>query len=219
MTATDSGRAAFVREMARLGVDVSRETVDQLQVLVDTLGRWQKTINLVGRTTLEDVWKRHVLDSAQLVPLIPEGAETLTDLGSGGGFPGLVVAALAPHLQITLIEADARKAAFLGEASRRMGLGKPPKIRISRIEVAEATRSDVITARALAPLDQLLAWAVHHRSDATICLFHKGKGWQAELTGAMKSWDIPLHPSNSITDLDAVILRIGHFSPRGPGGT
>lgn len=219
MTALISAQATFVRHMARMGVDVSRETVDQLQVLVDTLARWQKSINLVGRTTLEDVWNRHVLDSAQLVSLIPDSAETLVDLGSGGGFPGLIIAALAPRLQVTLVEADARKAAFLGEASRRMGLKRAPTIRIGRIEAVEPARSDVITARALAPLAQLLAWAARHRGDTTICLFHKGKGWQAELTEAMKTWDISLHPSDSITHIDAVILRIGHFSPRGTAGT
>lgn len=218
MTTLHPAQAAFVRDMARLGIDVSRETTDRLQVLVDTLGRWQKSINLVGRATLDDVWTRHVLDSAQLLPLIPGEAETLVDLGSGGGFPGLVIAALAPRLHVTLVEADARKAAFLGEASRRMGLERTPTIRIGRIESVEPTTSDVITARALAPLGQLLAWADRHRGNTTICLFHKGKGWQAELTEAMKNWDIPLQPSNSITHIDAVILRIGHFSPRGTGG-
>jgi 16S rRNA (guanine527-N7)-methyltransferase len=204
--------------MARLGVSVSRETADRLQVLADTLGRWQKTINLVGRTTLDDVWSRHILDSAQLLPLIPEGTRTLVDLGSGAGFPGLVIAALAPSLEVTLIEADARKAAFLGEAGRRMELERSPTIRIGRIESVAPSESDVITARALAPLSQLLAWAARHQGDTTICLFHKGKGWQAELTEAMKSWDIPIQPSNSVTDLDAVILRIGHFTNRGATG-
>ena len=213
-----AGRAGFVRDMARLGVGVSRETADRLQVLADTLARWQKTINLVGRAPLDDVWNRHILDSAQLLPLIPVTTRTLVDLGSGAGFPGLVIAALAPDLDVTLIEADARKAAFLGEAGRHMGLEKSPTIRIGRIESVAATKSDVITARALAPLGQLLAWAARHQGDTTICLFHKGKGWQAELTEAMKNWDIPVQPSNSVTDLDSVILRIGHFTNRGTGG-
>jgi 16S rRNA (guanine527-N7)-methyltransferase len=204
--------------MARLGVVVSRETADRLQILVDTLTRWQKTINLVSRTTLADAWTRHVLDSAQLLPLIPDQARTLVDLGSGAGFPGLVVAALAPRLDVTLVESDTRKAAFLAEAARRMELVKSPTIRIGRIESVAPTKSDIVTARALAPLAQLLAWAARHRGDTTICLFHKGKGWQSELTEAMKSWDISCQPSSSQTDLDAVILRIGHFSPRGTGG-
>ena len=203
--------------MADLGIDVSRETSDRLQILVDALGRWQDKINLVSRTTLADVWNRHVFDSAQLLPLIPSHVVSLLDLGSGAGFPGLVLAALAPQLQVTLVESDARKAAFLGEASRLMALATMPSIRIGRIEAISSIQPDVITARALAPLDQLLTWAARHRGDTTICLFHKGKGWRVELTEAMKNWDISVQPSNSQTDLDAVILRIGRFSPRGAG--
>jgi 16S rRNA (guanine527-N7)-methyltransferase len=161
---------------------------------------------------MDDVWVRHVLDSAQLAPLIPAAAESLADLGSGGGFPGLVLAAVRPDLDVTLIEADARKAAFLGEASRRMGLKKLPRVVIGRIEAAPAARATVVTARALAPLGQLLTWADRHRSDTAICLFHKGKGWQAELTEAMKDWDITCQPLSSITDRDAVILRIGSYT-------
>jgi 16S rRNA (guanine527-N7)-methyltransferase len=201
--------------MRELGVDVSRETLDQLQALVDTLVRWQKAINLVGRTTIEDVWTRHVLDSAQLAPLIPTGAKSLADLGSGGGFPGLVLAALHPDLDTTLIEVDARKAAFLGEAGRRMGLKKLPRIVIGRIEEVPAAKADVVTARALAPLGQLLVWAGRHRADTAICLFHKGKGWQVELTEATKDWDITCQPLSSKTDSDAVILRIGSYAPAG----
>ena len=202
----------FLRAMQELGVDVSRETIDRLEALVGTLVRWQKAINLVGRATIEDVWIRHVLDSAQLTPSIPAEAKSLADLGSGGGFPGLVIAALRPDLDMTLIEVDARKAAFLGEASRRMGLEKQPKVVIGRIEEAPPAKADVVTARALAPLSQLLAWADRHRADTAICLFHKGKGWQAELTEAMKDWDITCQPLTSKTDRDAVILRIGSYT-------
>ena len=211
MSHIHAGREQFLREMLQLGIDVSRETGDRLEALVSTLERWQKAINLIGRTTLGDVWRRHVLDSAQLKLLISVEAKTLVDLGSGAGFPGLVVAVLRPDLQVTLIELDARKAAFLGEAARRMTLEKPPKIVIGRIEAVAPTPADVITARALAPLGQLLAWADRHRTDTAICLFHKGKGWQAEVTEAMKDWDIPLQPFTSVTDLDAVILRIGPY--------
>jgi 16S rRNA (guanine527-N7)-methyltransferase len=211
MSPIPTGQKQFLREMHQLGLDVSRETADQLEVLASTLERWQKAINLVSRTTLGDVWRRHVLDSAQLKPLIPEAAKTLTDLGSGAGFPGLVVAALRADLEVTLIESDARKAAFLGEAARRMRLEKPPKIVIGRIEAVPPAPADVITARALAPLGQLLAWGERHRTDTAICLFHKGKGWQAEVTEAMKDWDIPHQAFNSVTDLDAVILRIGPY--------
>jgi len=207
-----NGPDLFLSKMRELGADVSRETCDQLEALVSTLLRWQKAINLVGRTTIEDIWTRHVLDSAQLAPLIPAEATTLADLGSGGGFPGLVLAALRPDLDVTLIEVDARKAAFLGEAGRRMALKKPPRVVIGRIEEAPAVKADVVTARALAPLGQLLVWADRHRADTAICLFHKGKGWQSELTEATKDWDITCQPLSSKTDRDAVILRIGSYT-------
>ena len=211
MTHIHSGRELFLEEMQALRVDVSRETRDQLEAMVLNLGRWQKAINLVGKATLEDIWIRHILDSAQLVPLLPQNAKTLTDLGSGAGFPGLVLAALRPALDVTLIEADVRKGAYLAEAARRMGLENPPKIVVARIEAVAPAPADVLTARALAPLGQLLAWADHHRTANTICLFHKGKGWQAELTEAMKGWDIEAKPFSSVTDRDAVLLRIGSF--------
>ena len=215
MSHIHAGRELFLEEMRDLRVDVSRETRDQLEALVYTLGRWQKAINLVGKTTLEEVWTRHILDSAQLLPLIPKDVKTLVDLGSGGGFPGLVLAALRPDLDVTLIESDARKCAFLGDAGRRMGLRNQPKIVVSRIEAAPPVKADIITARALAPLSQLLAWAMPHRSDSAICLFHKGKGWQAETIEAMKEWDIQSQSFSSVTDRDAVLLRIAQFSAKG----
>jgi len=203
--------AAAQRRLRELDPAVSRETLGRLETMVEVLLRWQKAINLVGRATVADVWTRHILDSAQLAPFIPKDAKTLADLGSGAGFPGLVLAALRPELDVILIESDARKSAYLTEAARKMGLPKQPKVVISRIETAPSTKADVVTARALAPLGRLLAWAARHKSDPAICLFHKGKGWQAELTGAMKDWEIEYTPQPSVTDRDAVILRIGSY--------
>jgi 16S rRNA (guanine527-N7)-methyltransferase len=197
--------------------DVSRETHRRLEIFVETLERWQKAINLVSRNTMDGVWKRHILDSAQVVPLIPSTAETLADLGSGGGFPGLVIAAMRPDLRVTLVESDARKAAFLGEVGRRMGLENQPKIAISRIEAAPPAVADIVTARALAPMKQLLHWAQRHRKNTAICLFHKGKGWQAEVEEAKKEWDFSPEPIASVTDRDAVILRIGPYRATTPG--
>jgi len=215
MSHIHTGRELFLEEMRDLRVDVSRETRDQLEALVYTLGRWQKAINLVAKATLSEIWTRHILDSAQLLPLIPKEAKTLVDLGSGGGFPGLVLAALRPALDITLIESDGRKGAFLAEAGRRMGLKNQPTVVVSRIEAATPSKADIVTARALAPLAQLLAWAAPHRSDTAICLFHKGKGWQTELTEAMKYWDIHSQSFASVTDRDAVLLRVAQFSAKG----
>ena len=217
MSKPPSGRSRFLHQMQELAVPVSRETAERLDLLVATLERWQKAINLVGRTTLDDIWVRHVLDSAQVVPLVPVEARTLADLGSGGGFPGLVIAALRPDLHVTLIESDARKAAFLGEAGRRMSLQNPPKVVISRIEKAPGANADVVTARALAPLTQLLEWAHPHRTAPAICLFHKGKGWQVEVAEAKKDWDFPCQTFPSVTDRDAVLLRIGPATRAGPG--
>jgi 16S rRNA (guanine527-N7)-methyltransferase len=209
-----AGREMFLEELQDLRVDVSRETRDQLEAMVHTLGRWQKAVNLIGKATLEDIWVRHILDSAQLVPLIPRSAKTLADLGSGGGFPGLVLAALRPELEVTLIESDARKGAFLAEAGRRMSLKKQPKVVISRLETAPPAKADVLTARALAPLDQLLAWAAPHRGDTAICLFHKGKSWQAEVATAKRNWDFEAQPFSSVTDRESVLLRISQFSAK-----
>jgi 16S rRNA (guanine527-N7)-methyltransferase len=211
VTPVPPGRERFLQEMRALGVDVSRETQGQLDAMVQTLGKWQKAINLIGKATLEDAWTRHLLDSAQVAPLLPAGTKSLTDLGSGAGFPGLVLAVLRPDLEVTMIESDARKGAYLGEAARRMGLAKMPKIVIGRIEVVAPQPADVVTARALAPLGQLLAWAAPHRHDQAICLFHKGKGWQGELTEAGKDWEIAAQPFPSVTDRDAVLLRIAAY--------
>ena len=208
---TDAGREHFRKEMHRLGVDVSRETEDRLGILLRTVERWQRAINLVSRSTLADIWLRHLLDSAQLVPLLPRYASSLTDLGSGGGFPGLVLAALRPDLDIALIDSDARKGAYLAEAARQMALPKPPRIVTGRIETIQPANADVVTARAVAPLGQLLSWAVPHRNDPAICLFHKGKGWQGELTEARRDWDIEAQPFPSVTDRDAVLLSIADY--------
>ncbi len=115
---------------------------------------------------------------------------------------------MRPELDVTLIESDARKGAYLGEAARRMGLAKMPRIVIGRIEAVASQKADIVTARALAPLRQLLAWAAPHRGDKAICLFHKGKGWQGELTEAGQDWEIEAQPLASVTDRDAVLLRI-----------
>lgn len=211
MAGNQADRARFLREISGLGIDVSRETETRLEALVQTLARWQKAINLVSRSTLEEVWTRHILDSAQLVPLIPPAAKGLVDLGSGGGFPGLVVAALRPDLEITLADSDSRKVAYLAEAARQMELPRAPKTRLGRIEALPPAGADVVTARALAPLSQLLVWADRHRGERAICLFHKGKGWREELTTAHKDWEIEAEPFPSVTDRDAILLRIAAY--------
>jgi 16S rRNA (guanine527-N7)-methyltransferase len=136
---------------------VSRETEERLALYVDLLGRWQRIKNLVGPSTLAEVWTRHIADSAQLVPLCPE-ARLWVDLGSGAGFPGLVIAILLhdrPGIGVHLIEANGRKCAFLREVARQCAA--PAQIHNGRIEdvLPELETVDVVTARALAPLPQL----------------------------------------------------------------
>jgi 16S rRNA (guanine527-N7)-methyltransferase len=186
---------------------VSRETLDRLRVYAALLEKWQRTVNLVARSTLDDPWRRHFLDSAQLVPLLPPGLPTITDIGSGAGFPGLVLAIVTGR-PTELIEADARKGAFLREAAR--ATGAPATVITARIEsvaAAEEKSVDILTARALAPLVSLCETADALR--ARCCVFLKGAQWQDELTLARKSWKMEVETFASLTEADARILRLG----------
>jgi 16S rRNA (guanine527-N7)-methyltransferase len=203
------GPDAFNREFS-----VSRETVDRLEVYVDLLRRWQKSVNLVAPNTLDDVWHRHIADSAQLWPLIPARAARLVDLGSGAGFPGLVLAILArprPHpLAVTLVEADQRKAAFLREAARLTST--PVDILCARIE-AEATQirlkpADIVTARALAPLSDLLGMALPALSMNARGLFLKGRQARQEIEDAGRHWTFSHTLVPSRTDAEASIVDV-----------
>ena len=180
-------------------------TMARLTTYAETLVKWQARINLVGPDTLPDLWHRHMLDSAQLLPLIPKSAKRLVDLGSGAGFPGLVLAILgAPDVH--LVESDARKAAFLREAARLTAT--PIAVHVARIEALAPLGADVVTARALAPLGKLLNWAVPHLAPGGVCLFLKGKSGEDELTEAGKEWIISCDRSPSRTDPAGVILQL-----------
>ena len=207
MAADNLDAAGFAAAMDRLGVVVSRETVGRLARYIELLERWQRRINLVGGSTLADAWRRHMLDSAQLVPLLPSDARSLVDLGTGAGFPGLVLAAHRPDLAVRLIEADARKAAFLHEVARMLGLGNVT-ISIGRIEQLPASPHDVVTSRALAPLGQLCTWAAPWLASTGICLFHKGARHLDELTEARNGWMIEAEIVASASDGNGVILRV-----------
>lgn len=188
---------------------VSRETAARLETYAGLLVKWQARINLIGPATLPDLWRRHMLDSAQLVPLLPPQARTVVDLGSGGGFPGLVLAA-AGVPDVHLIESDSRKCAFLREAARMMGV--PATIHNARIDAVTPFHADVVTARALAALDQLLAWAAPFlpgdNGDSGECLFLKGRGVDDELTLASKGWKMTIERIPSLSDSDGIILRL-----------
>lgn len=192
---------------------VSRETLARLEIYAAMLEKWQKAINLVGPATLPDLWRRHMLDSAQLFPLIPSEARRLADLGSGAGFPGLVLAIMgAPDVQ--LIESDQRKCTFLDAVARETGTRIT--IHRKRLEDCAGLNADVITARALAPLDKLLNYARPLASKSAICLFLKGQTADTELTEAKSVWYIEGEIQPSATHSDASILILRRFEKEGP---
>jgi 16S rRNA (guanine527-N7)-methyltransferase len=206
--------AQFQAELQKLGVDVSRETIAALETYAGLLRKWQKAINLVSGATLDDVWNRHFLDSAQLLPLLPAGDDHLTDLGSGAGFPGLVLA-LVSGRAVSLVESDQRKAAFLGEVARATGCAGRVQIHAARVEALQPWTAPVITARALADLTQLLDWASPFLSTASVCIFPKGAKAEEELTAALRVWKMTVERVRSVTDPTGLILRLTHLERRG----
>lgn len=217
-----SGAEAFARHFA-----VSRETVQRLETYAALLAQWQQTINLVAPGTLADIWSRHFADSAQLFRLIPHGARRLVDLGSGAGFPGLVLAIMAGDdqrggregasstapshgLRVTLVESDQRKAAFLREVSRKLGIAVD--IELARIEIistrVNVERFDVITSRALAPLPRLLEMSRPFFESATVALFLKGRDVESEVEDARKLWSFSLELVPSMTNAEARVAVI-----------
>jgi 16S rRNA (guanine527-N7)-methyltransferase len=184
---------------------VSRETMERLSAYVGLLSSWNRRINLVGRDTIGDVWRRHILDSAQLFPLIPAKSRSLVDLGSGAGLPGLVLAVMGVP-EVHLIEADQRKAAFLREAVRVTGA--PAVVHAQRIDRVPPFAADVVTARALAPLPELLEICQPFQGPRTICLFPRGRMVEQELTMLGEAWNIRIDRHPSLTDPSGCILRL-----------
>jgi len=194
--------------------NVSRETFARLDIYEGLLRRWNERINLVAKSTLDAIWIRHFLDSGQLLAHAPAESRSWVDLGSGGGFPGLVVAAMSPEihsdLQVTLVESDARKATFLRTAAREMGLDVT--VLNERAEELEPRNADVLSARALAPLDVLLSFAERHLAPGGVALFPKGARAKREIESVRKSWQFELDFRPSLTDEKAAILEITELS-------
>ena len=189
----------------------TRERTERLAAYLELLRRWQGRINLVAASTLDDAWRRHFFDSAQLAPLLPPGEPKLIDLGSGAGFPGLVLAILT-GAQVRLVESDQRKCAFLREAARVTGVAVD--IHNARVESLAPDECDVVTARALAPLAPLLAHANKLLTPHGSCLFLKGRNWRPELTEAEQSWNMRVTPVQSRSDSTGMILKIDELSER-----
>jgi 16S rRNA (guanine527-N7)-methyltransferase len=192
-------------------VDVSRETGERLRCYADLLVRWQGRINLIGPATLPDLWQRHFLDSAQLLPLLPEPTRSLVDLGSGAGFPGLVLAILGVP-QVHLVESDQRKVAFLRAVIAATGVSAT--IHPARIKDLAPFTADIVTARALAPLADLLPLALPFLHASSVCVFPKGRTADQELTLAGQHWRFDLERFPSCTDSAATILRLRALARR-----
>ena len=203
--------------------DVSRETSGRLEVYADLLRQWQRVQNLVAPSTLDVLWGRHMADSLQLLALAPE-ARTWLDLGSGAGFPGMVIAialaevgalADATGTRVHLVESNARKCAFLAEVARKTRA--PVEIHGDRIEFLVEKRRiesvDVVTARALAPLAKLLGFAHPFLGPATRCLFLKGRDADAEIEEARGTWHFDVSTIPSRTDEHGRILVLSSVKP------
>jgi 16S rRNA (guanine527-N7)-methyltransferase len=188
---------------------VSRESLGRLEILVKLLLEWQKHINLIAPSTIPEVWNRHVIDSLQLVPLLPAHTQAIADLGSGAGFPALVLAAVQPAT-VHMYEANAKKVAFMHEALRQMKCcAVVHSERLEPLSVpTNMPKVQVVTARAFAPLPLLLDLAEPFLRGGAVGLFHKGQDINAELTEAAKSWRITFVKHKSPIDSQSGILEV-----------
>ena len=214
-TSPISDAAAFAARF-----DVSRETLVRLTTYQALLGKWQKAINLVGPATLTQFWQRHAADSAQLLALAPPRAAVWLDLGSGAGFPGLVLAImlaeLSPEARVHMVESDRKKVNFLRTVLRDTGI--EAGVHHARIEALAEDRPDalaqidVVTARALASLDDLVGLMAPFVDSSTVALLHKGRDWQEELTACRKNWNMVAGAHVSCTDEAARIVEISQLA-------
>ena len=188
-----------------ISLNVSRETIDKFQAYLTLLEKWQRRINLVSNSTLADVWQRHILDSGQLAAYYPPQTRQILDVGSGAGFPGLVLAIMG-GVTVDLVESDQRKAVFLSTVIRELGL--PAKVHNQRIETMPNLRPDVITARALAPVPKLLNLIETQMSAECVCLFLKGASVEDELTNLQSYSTMVATTYPSLSGSTGVVLEL-----------
>lgn len=193
------------------GLDVSRETFERLKVYAALLEKWNPAINLVAPSTLSSLWVRHFQDSAQIFHLAKPKVGMWCDMGTGGGFPGLIVAIMAhesdPDRRTICIESDLRKATFLRTVVRETGINAT--ILSQRIEAVTPLGADVVSARALAPLTDLLTYADRHLMPGGTGIFLKGENYRTEVEEALENWRFELDTYPSKTNPNAVVLKIG----------
>jgi 16S rRNA (guanine527-N7)-methyltransferase len=198
-------------EALRAQLALDDGVMDRLARYLALLRQWQGRINLVGAATLADPWRRHILDSAQLWPLLPPGDPEIVDLGSGAGFPGLVLAILGAG-RVMVVDSDQRKCVFLREAARVTGTRVI--VRPARIETLAPCSADVITARAFRPLPQLLALGAPVLRPDGCFLLLKGAGVGDELTAAGRQWTMRIDSRPSLSDAAGVVLQLTQVEPR-----
>lgn len=187
--------------------DVPRETLEKLDTYAALLTDWQSRMNLVGPSTLPQVWHRHFADSAQLLPIAGAGRSWL-DVGAGAGFPGLIIATLDPNARVTLVESIAKKCRFLETVASELELGNRVTIENRRIESLPPQRFDIITARALAAVDRLLGWSRPFADADTLWLLPKGARWAGEVADAQRHYRFAMTSQPSLTDAEAQILLL-----------
>lgn len=193
-------------------VDVSRETLERLHLYHDLLLKWQRRINLISPKTIDESWQRHFLDSAQLFRLLSYTNKPIFDLGSGAGFPGLILSLMGAS-QINLLESDQRKCVFLSEVIRQTD--SSAKIHNLRIESYPVKAiASAVTSRACASLDSLLGYAAPLLTADGECLFLKGRGAEEEIEEAQKNWEFHVEQRPSLADEEGCILRIKELRRR-----
>jgi 16S rRNA (guanine527-N7)-methyltransferase len=192
------------------------EVTERLRRFAALLLHWNATLNLIAARDAEVVWERHIADSLQLVPLMPAGIERAVDLGTGGGFPGLVLA-IATGVRFDLIESDRRKASFLRTAV--LETGAPATVHACRIEDAKVPAAPLVTARALAPLPRLLPLVARFLTADGVSLLLKGAKVQDELLEVQRDWAMTVHRIPSQTSPDGVVLRLADVRLKGAQAT
>jgi len=202
------------RKEFKTAFNVSRETLGRLDQYAALLEKWNPVINLVSKTTIETLWRRHFHDSAQIFQFHPLKTSHWVDLGSGGGFPALVLAVFAkerrPDDRFTLVESDVRKVAFLQTVIREAGLNA--EVVADRIEKTPPLEADILTARALSSLDNLLEYANHHLKPCGTAIFPKGEKYKKEIDDAFAFWNFDVEEFTSKTNPNGAILKIGGIS-------
>ena len=192
-------------------IAVSHETYEKFCAFHKLLLKWQKRINLISSRAINEIWVRHIVDSAQLINYINDRHCAILDIGSGAGFPGLILSILGIN-NITLVESDNKKSIFLKEAIRLLNLSA--QVINDRVENLKEKKYDIVTSRAVADLNKLIALSYPHLSESGYCLFPKGKNYIMELDEAKNLWDVSCETHPSITDSQGIILKIFSISKK-----